>query len=185
MRATGIKKGMVFKKEGTLFQVVGTEHITPGKGNALMQVMSRDIRTGKIKRIRFRSTETVEVVHFEYIPHQLSYTDSEYVYAMNLRNYETESLPLSFFSEYEGFMKEEMEFGVAFFEDSPIAIDFPKFLEFEVTYTELGLKGDSVTNHVKPITLDTGAEIKAPLFINIGDKIKVDIIEKSYVERVK
>ena len=185
MRATGINKGLAFKKDGKLYLTLDKDHITPGKGNALVQVKAREILTGKVVRVRFRSNEDVETIHFEFQRYQYSYKDQDDLYAMDLTTYETVSLPMSLFEKYGDFLQESIEFGVAFYEDQPIAIDFPKFLELEVTYTEPGLKGDSVTNHVKPVTCETGCEIKAPLFIEIGDKIKVDIESRSYVERVK
>lgn len=184
VRATAVRRGMVIKHEGTLFAVTGTEHITPGKGNAVMQVSVKDILRGKSMKIRFRSAAEVETIHFEAVPHQYLYSDGGTYHFMNLDDFSPVEISSDFIGDYKNFLIESMELGIAFYEGQPLQIQFPKSINLKVTYAEPWIKGDSVSNNTKPVELETGYGIKVPMFINEGDTIKVDTETGEYIERV-
>ena len=183
IKATNIKKGQVLKYEGKLYEVVKTEHITPGKGNAIMQVGVRDIESGKSKGLRFRSAETVEVVNFDSKKHQYLYNDGHLYSFMDMEDYQTIELGEDIIGDYKHFLIENMEIGIAFYEGRPIHVEFPRFITLKVTSAEPWIKGDSVSNNTKPVILETGYTIKVPLFVNEGDVIKIDTETGAYLER--
>ena len=184
VRATAIRRGMVIKHEGTLFLVTGTEHITPGKGNAVMQVLVKDILRKKSMKIRFRSVAEVETVHFEAVAYQYLYNDGHLYYFMNLEDYRTSEISSDFVGDYKYFLTENLELTIAFYEGQPIQMQLPKAINLKVTYAEPWIKGDSVSNHTKPIEVETGYTVKVPIFINEGEVIRVDTETGEYVERV-
>ncbi len=184
IRATAVRRGMVIKHEGTLFLVTGTEHITPGKGNALMQVSVKDILKGKSMKIRFRSAAEVETIHFEAIPHQYLYNDGNIYHFMNLEDYSPVEIPNDFIGDYKNFLIENLELSIAFYEGKPLQIQFPKAINLKVTYAEPWIKGDSVSNNTRPVEIETGYSLKVPMFINKGDTIRVDTETGEYVERI-
>ncbi len=186
MANTGdISVGSVIRFNGELCQIVEFQHRTPGNLRAFYQAKMRNLKTGKSVEYRFRSGEEVEIARVEYKELQYIYKEGEHYVCMDNDSYEQVHIPEALFGESSQFLKEEMKVKVAFEQENPILAEAPTFVELEITYTEPGIKGDTATNTLKPATLETGAIINVPLFVNQGEKIKVDTRNFSYVERVK
>lgn len=181
-----ISKGMFIKVDGELLLILEYTHITPGKGNAIYSVKCRNIKTGKQSEIRFRSGEKVDIVRVEAHELQYLYPEGDTFICMNTESYEQFPIPSLLFGDNVKFLKEGMMVSVKFSDnDEPIYADLPGNVELEVTYTEPGMKGDSSSRTLKSATLETGAIVQVPLFIEIGEKIKINTGTGDYVERVK
>jgi len=180
-----ISVGSVIRHNGGLCIIIEYLHRTPGKGGAFYQVKLRNLKTGKLAEARFRSGESVDLARVEYKELQYIFKEGANLVLMDSSTYEQVYVPEEMFGETAKFLKEEMIVKVAFENDEPILAEPPTFVELEITYTEPGVKGDTATNTLKPATLETGATVNVPLFVNQGEKIKVDTRTSSYVERVK
>ncbi len=186
MANTGdIHVGSIIRFNGELCQIMEYQHRTPGNLRAFFQAKMRNLRTGKQSEYRFRAGENVEVARVEYKTMQFIFQDGEHFVCMDPDNYEQVHIPSAMFGDSAGFLKEGMEVKIAFEGDQPLIAESPTFIELEITYCEPGVKGDTATNAMKPATVETGAEVQVPLFINQGDRIKIDTRKMSYVERVK
>lgn len=177
--------GSIIRFNGELCSIIEYQHRTPGNLRAFYQAKMRNLKTGKLVEYRFRSGEEVELVRVEFKQLQYIYPEGDYVVCMDNETYEQVHVPAALFGEGLKFMKEGMEVKVAFESDAPIMAEPPIFVELEITYTEPGVKGDTATNATKPAKVETGAEVYVPLFVNQGDKIRVDTRTSSYCERVK
>ena len=180
-----INVGSVIKFNGELVQIVEYQHRTPGNLRAFYQAKMRNVRNGKLAETRFRAGEEVEVIRLEYRELQYIYKEEDFLVCMDNETFEQIHIPSMLLGDTQAFMKEGMTVKVAFEGDLPITAEGPIFVELEITYAEPGVKGDTATNAMKPATLETGAIINVPLFVNQGEKIKVDTRTNSYVERVK
>ncbi len=180
-----IHVGSVIRFNGELCQIVEYQHRTPGNLRAFYQAKMRNLKTGKSAEYRFRSGEEVEVARVEYRELQYIYKEGENLVCMDNDTFEQVYIPEELFGDSARFLKEGMIVKVAFEQDNAILAEPPIFVELEITYTEPGVKGDTATNTLKPATLETGAIINVPLFVDQGEKIKVDTRTSSYVERVK
>ena len=186
MANTGdINVGSVIRFNGELVVITEYQHRTPGNLRAFYQAKMRNLKSGKQTENRFRSGEEVELVRVEYKLMQFIYPEGEFVVVMDNETFEQVYLNRNMLGEGVDFLKEGMELKVTFEGDEPILAEPPVFVELEITYTEPGVKGDTATNTLKPATVETGAQIMVPLFINDGEKIKIDTRTRSYVERVK
>ena len=186
MANTGdINVGSVIRFNGELVVITEYQHRTPGNLRAFYQAKMRNLKSGKQTENRFRSGEEVELVRVEYKLMQFIYPEGEFVVVMDNETFEQVYLNRNMLGEGVDFLKEGMELKVTFEGDEPILAEPPVFVELEITYTEPGIKGDTATNTLKPATVETGAQIMVPLFINDGEKIKIDTRTRSYVERVK
>jgi elongation factor P len=177
--------GSVIRFNGELVQLIEYQHRTPGNLRAFYQAKMRNIRTGKLAEYRFRSGEEVEIARLDFKELQFIYKEGEHLVCMDNETYEQVHIPEELFGESAGLLKEGMTVKIAFEGDNPITAEAPTFVELEVTYTEPGIKGDTATNTLKPATLETGAIVNVPLFVDQGEKIKVDTRTMTYVERVK
>jgi elongation factor P len=178
-------KGAFIKFNNELCQVMEYQHRTPGNLRAFYQVVLRNVKTGKQMEHRFRAGESVEMVRVEFKEMQYVYKDGTNFVLMDPETYDQIFISEVMFGDQARFLKEEMIVKVSFEGDEPIGVEPPTFVILEVTYTEPGLKGDTATNTLKPATLENGAEVRVPLFTNVGDKVKVDTRTGDYVERVK
>ncbi len=186
MADTGdINVGSIIRFNGDLVQIMEYQHRTPGNLRAFYQAKMRNLKTGKQTENRFRSGESVEIVRVEYKMMQYIYTDGEFAVVMDNSTYEQVHIPLMMFGDSGRFLKEGMEVKITFEGDEPILAEAPTFIEAQITYTEPGLKGDTATNTLKNATIDTGTEIRVPLFFNEGDWVKIDTRTGDYVERIK
>jgi elongation factor P len=178
-------RGCFIKHNNELCQVMEYQHRTPGNLRAFYQVVLKNVKTGKQMEHRYRAGESVEMVRVEFKEMQYLYKDGNALVLMDPESYDQIYVEESIFGPAAQFLKEEMIVKVSFEGDICIGGEAPTFVILEVTYTEPGLKGDTATNTLKPATLDNGAEVRVPLFCNVGDKVKVDTRTGEYVERVK
>ncbi|TXC78363.1 elongation factor P [Luteibaculum oceani] len=181
-----IKNGLCIKHNHDLFQIIEFQHVKPGKGAAFVRTKLRSLTTGKVLDNTFNAGVKIDPITIERRKYQFLYKDELGFHFMHTDTFEQINIEESLV-ENSDLMKEGDIVEILFHadEERPLTCDLPTAVEMEVTYTEPGIKGDTATNSLKPATLETGAEIRVPLFINIGDKIKVDTKTRSYVERVK
>ncbi len=179
------KKGTVIKLDGELFSVLGYQHVKPARGNAFVRTKLRNVKKGSIVDKTFKGGEKLEDVRLENRPMQYLYDEGDDLVFMDTESFEQESIPKSAMGDAIDFIKEEDVVNIAIYEGEPISIEPPNFIEAKVTYAEPAVKGDTATNVMKTVQIETGAEVKVPLFINEGETIKVDTRTGEYVERVK
>lgn len=184
-KASDIKNGNILRLGNDLVTVEEFIHRTPGNLRAFYQARMRNLKSGKLVEYRFRTDEEVEICRVETKDYQYLYEEGDYFVVMDNQNYEQFSIPKFLFGEAAKFMKEGMNVIVAFESDEPIMAQAPASVELEITYTEPAVKGDTSTNALKYATVETGVEIKVPMFINQGERVKVDTKTGEYIERVK
>lgn len=184
--ASDLSVGQFIRHNGELVQIVEFIHRTPGNLRAFYQGKMKNAKTGKSVEYRFNPGEKVEIVRVEVRELAYLYKEGDALVCMDNESFEQYNIPEHFFGEAAKFMIEGMTV-LASFEngENPIGATAPTHVELEVTYTEPGIKGDTATNTLKPATVSTGAELMVPLFVNISDKIKIDLRTIAYVERVK
>lgn len=180
-----IKIGSVIRYNGELCMVTEKQHTMPGKGGAFYQVKMKSIQSGRNYENRFRSGESVDLARLVYNELQYIYEEGEHFVCMNQETYEQVHIPKKLFGENAKFLKESMIVKIGSESDIPIMAEAPTFVELLITHSEPGVKGDTATNSMKPATLETGAVIRVPLFVNEGEMIKIDTRTGEYVERVK
>ena len=180
------RNGLVIKFNHDLYTIVEFQHVKPGKGAAFVRTKLKNIKTGRVLDNTFPSGSKVETARVMTIKHQFLYKDDIGFHFMNMNTYEQVQLEEALINA-PSLLLEGQEVNILFHEetDTPINCELPSFVEMEITYTEPGVKGDTATNTLKPATVETGAKINVPLFINQGEKIKIDTRSNSYVERVK
>lgn len=181
------KNGLCLEFNNDLFTIVQFQHVKPGKGAAFVRTKLKSLTTGRVIENTFNSGVKVNVARIERRPYQFLYKDDMGYHFMNLENFEQIPINEELISSPK-LLKEGQEVEVVFHADTETALtcELPPFVVMEVTYTEPGLKGDTASSSaLKPATVETGAEISVPLFINTGDKIKIDTRDNSYSERVK
>ncbi len=180
-----INVGSIIRFNGELCTITEYQHRTPGNLRAFYQAKMKNLKTGKSAEYRFRSGEEVEVARVEYRPLQYIYADGDNIVCMDNSTFEQIEIDNKLFGNGLNFMKEGMEVKVAFENEIALIAEPPTFVELLITYCEPGVKGDTATNTLKPATLETGAIVNVPLFVNQDDKIKIDTRTSAYVERVK
>lgn len=184
-KASDVKSGNVLRFNGELVTVEEFLHRTPGNLRAFYQARMRNVKTGKLVEYRFRTDEEVEICRVETNDYQYLYDEGDFFVVMDNNTYEQFNIPKFLFGDSAKFLKDGMNVIIAFESDEPIIAQAPTSVELEISYTEPAVKGDTSTNALKNATVETGVEIKVPMFINIGDKVKVDTRTGEYIERVK
>jgi elongation factor P len=181
-----IKNGLCMNYNGKIVTVVEFQHVKPGKGPAFVRTKLRYIETGKVVDNTFSAGHKIDVVRVETRNYQFLYPEGNGFHFMNTETYEQIFVNENMI-ENPQFLKEGAICILVFHadEEQVLTVELPFYIDTVVTYTEPGLKGDTATNTMKPATIDTGAEIKVPLFIDIGDKIRVDTRKGEYSERIK
>lgn len=180
-----LRPGAVIKYNGENCLVLESEHRTPGNLRAFYQVKLRNLRSGKLLENRFRSGESIDFVRVERHNYQFLYKEGDNLIFMNNENYDQIPVDASFMGSAVNFLKENQEVQISFEEHLVLSVELPTTVNLRIIHTEPGLKGDTATNVLKPSTVETGAQVNVPLFINEGDLIKVDTRAGSYMERVK
>ena len=180
-----LRPGIVIKYNGENCQVLESEHRTPGNLRAFYQVKMRNLKTGKLLENRFRSGETIELVRVEKRNYQYLYNDGQSLIFMNPADYEQFPIDPILLGDQINFLKENDDVALSFEGNVCLSAEMPPTVNLLVTHTEPGLRGDTATNVTKPATVETGATVLVPLFINEGDTIKVDTRTGTYSERVK
>jgi elongation factor P len=180
-----VKPGAILRYNGELVQVTEIIHRTPGNLRAFYQARMKNLRSGKVVENRFRADEEVDLARVEYKEMQFIYPEGHHLVVMDNDTYEQVHVPADLLGDNAKLLKEGMNVKVAFESDNPLMVEAPTFVELEVTYTEPGLRGDTATNTLKQATVETGAVVNVPLFVNIGEVIKIDTRDWSYVGKVK
>ncbi len=179
-----LKNGLVLNIDGQLWAVVDFQHVKPGKGPAFVRTKLKNIISGKVVDKTFNAGVSVETANVDKRDMQYLYRDGDDWVFMDMQNYDQYPVPDSIVGTNSWYMLENQEAVVAIYEGAPIYIELPASVELMVTYTEPGLQGDRSSAGTKPATLETGAEIKVPLFLESNTKVKVDTRDGSYLGRV-
>ena len=181
-----IKNGLCIVFNNDIYKIVEFLHVKPGKGPAFIRTKLKSLTSGKVVDNTFPSSAKIDVVRVETRNYQFLYPDDQGFNFMNTEDFVQINLPASAL-ENADLMKEGDIVTIVFHadEERPLTAELPPFVNLEITYTEPGVKGDTATNATKPATVETGAELRVPLFINEGDKIRVDTRKRAYVERIK
>ena len=178
------KNGLRIELDGEPFAITYFQHVKPGKGGAFVRTKVKNIRNGKIIDKTFRAGEKVELADVEDKRMQYLYRDGENLILMDNQSYDQIPVPAEVVGDALNYLLENAQVDVLFWRGKPINVDIPSFVEAEVTTTEPGMKGDTASGATKPATIETGATLQVPLFINQGEKIRVDTRSGKYVERV-
>lgn len=182
--ASEFRNGVTFELDGQIFQIVEFQHVKPGKGAAFVRVKMRNIVTGSTVERTFNPSDKMPKAHIERKDMQYLYQDGDLYYFMDVETYEQNPLNRSSIGDALKFVKENDVVKILAHKGNVFGIEPPTFVELEVTETEPGFKGDTAQGATKPATLETGATIKVPLFVNQGDRIRVDTRTGEYMERV-
>lgn len=181
-----IRNGLCIKHNNDIYKIVEFLHVKPGKGPAFVRTKLKSVTTGKVLDNTFSAGHKIDVVRVETHTFQYLYNEGNDFHFMNNETFEQITLDRNLL-DAPGLSKEGTNVMVQINTEteSPLSVDMPASIVLEVTYTEPGVKGNTATNATKPATVETGAQVNVPLFINEGDKIKIDTASGSYVERVK
>ena len=179
-----LKNGLVLNIEGQLWTVVEFQHVKPGKGPAFVRTKLKSIMSGKVVDKTFNAGVKVETANVDKRAMQYSYRDGDDFVFMDSSTYDQVYVSEAVVGDGARFLLENQEANVAIHEGTPLYVELPASVELLIEYTEPGLQGDRSTGGTKPARLETGAEISVPLFLNVGEKIKVDTRDGSYISRV-
>ena len=182
--AGDFKNGVTFEMEGKVYQVIEFQHVKPGKGAAFVRTKYKDVMTGTIREQSFNPTAKFENAIIERRDMQYSYDDGDLYHFMDTETWEETLISRDMVEDNFKFVKEEMMCKISSFKGKVFAVEPPTFVELAVVDTEPGVQGDTATNVTKAATLETGAVVKVPIFINEGDVLKIDTRTGDYVERV-
>ena len=177
------RNGKVFEMEGKYYQVVEFQHVKPGKGAAFVRTKMKNVVTGGVTETSFNPTAKFEEVAIERKNMEYSYNDGDLYYFMDTETWEQIPINKSVLGDSFKFVKENMVCKILSYKGNVFGIEPPNFVELKVTKTDPGFKGDTATNATKPATLETGAEIKVPLFIDEGEVIQIDTRTGEYMGR--
>ncbi len=183
--AGDFRNGKVFEMDGKFYQVVEFQHVKPGKGAAFVRTKMKNVVTGGVTETSFNPTAKFEEASIERKNMEYSYNDGDLYYFMDQETYDMVPLNRDMLGDAFRFVKENTMCTVLSLKGNVFGVEAPNFVDLEVTDTEPGLAGNTATNTLKPATLETGAEIKVPLFVNIGDKITIDTRTGEYLSRAK
>lgn len=183
--AGDFRKGTTFEMEGKVYTVVEFQHVKPGKGSAFVRTKIKNVITGQVLENTFNPSDKYEEAHIDRREYQYSYNDGDLYYFMDTETFDMLPLNHDLCDDALRFIKEEMTVSISSYKGSPFAVEPPNFVELEIADTEGGIQGDTSKPGNKPATLETGYTIGVPLFVNIGDKIRVDTRTGTYMERVK
>ena len=181
--AGDFKNGVTFEMDGNVMQVIEFQHVKPGKGAAFVRTKVRNVITGAVTERTFSPTDKFENAYVERKEMQYLYNDGDLYYFMDMETYEQIPVGTDKLGDNFKFVKENMNCRVCSYKGNVFAVEPPMFVELEVTDTEPGFAGNTAQGALKPATLETGAEIKVPLFINIGDVLKIDTRTGEYLSR--
>jgi elongation factor P len=177
------KNGMHIDVDGTVYRIVEFQHVKPGKGGAFVRTKLKALESGAVVDKTFRAGEKMPRVRTEVANVTYLYNDGSDVHLMDTETFEQIALPATSMAEELRFMRENDTIQLLLVDGSPSGVQLPASVELEVVDTEPGVKGDTVSSVTKPATLETGAVVSVPLFVNVGERIKVDTREARYISR--
>lgn len=184
VNATDLRNGMTIRMDGEVYLLTECEHVKPGKGTAFSRVRLKHIHSGSVIDKTFKASDKVEDVRVERRASQYQYSDGELYYMMDLETYDQVPVAEAMLGENRHFMKDSMTLNLLTTDVGVVGVEMPNFVDLEVTQTDPGLRGDTATGGTKPATLESGAVVQVPLFINNGDVLRIDTRTREYVERV-
>jgi elongation factor P len=176
------RKGLKIELDGQPYNIVEFQHVKPGKGGAFVRTKLKHLRLGRVVDRTFRAGEKVGLVDYEQRSMQYLYKDENFHF-MNLDTYEQIALAPDVVGEAASWLKETMEVDVLLINGEPAGVDVPNFVELQVVKTDPGLRGDTASGGSKPATLETGAVVQVPLFIDQGETVRIDTRTGAYIER--
>lgn len=179
-----IRPGITVLVDGEVWITLECQHVKPGKGAAFVRAKLRNLKQGSIQEKTFRGDEKIEEAFVEERKLQYQYTSGNLYHFLDLENYEEITIAKENIGERRKFLKDNLEVGAYFYKHEILNINLPNFIVYEIKHTEPGVRGDTAKSGTKSAEIETGAVVQVPLFINIGDKIKVDTRTGEYVERV-
>ena len=183
--AGDFRNGITFEMEGKVMQIIEFQHVKPGKGAAFVRVKMRNVITGGVTETTFNPSDKYPTAYVERKKMEYSYQDGNLYYFMDNETYEMTPIDAEILDNSFKFVKENDTCTVLSYKGNVFGVEAPNFVELEVTKTEPGLAGNTATNTLKPATVETGAEVKVPLFINEGDRIQIDTRTGEYLGRAK
>jgi len=178
------RKGVTIEIDGGVWVIVDFQHVKPGKGAAFVRTKIKNVIAGNVLERTFNPNDKFPRAHVERKEMQYLYNDGELYYFMDTETYEQLPLNKDIVENAINFITENMNVTVSFFKGSAFSVDAPNFVELTITETDPGFKGDTATGAIKPAVLETGYKINVPLFVNTGDKIRVDTRTGEYMERI-
>ena len=181
--AGDFRNGVTFEEDGNVLQVVEFQHVKPGKGAAFVRTKTKNVITGAVIEKSYNPTAKFPTAYIERKDMSFSYADGDLYYFMDLETYDMVPINNTDVGDNFKFVKEEMICKILSYKGKVFGVEPPTFVELKVTATDPGLKGDTATNATKPATIETGAEIRVPLFIDEGDMIRIDTRTGEYMER--
>ena len=186
INAQDIKNGTCIRLDGKLYYCIEFLHVKPGKGNTFMRTKLKEVVSGRVLDCRFNIGEKLEDVRVERRPFQFSYNEGDHYHFLNQETWDDVTIDKDLITGVD-FLKEGMVIEVVSDASTETVLfaELPVKVELQVTYTEPGIKGDTATNTLKPATVETGAEVRVPLFINTGETIRIDTRTGEYMERVR
>ena len=182
--AGDFRNGITLEIDGNVYQIMEFQHVKPGKGAAFVRTKIKDVINGGVVERTFRPTEKFPAARIDRVDMQYLYSDGDLFYIMNVENYEEIALNEETIGDALKFVKENEMVKVCSYNGNVFAIEPPLFVELEITDTEPGFKGDTATGATKPATVETGAVVNVPLFVETGNKIKIDTRTGEYLSRV-
>lgn len=178
------RTGLTIETAGELYSIVGFQHVKPGKGGAFVRTKLRNLRTGAVTDKTFRAGERMEQAMIQRRPMQFLYRTGEDLVFMDMETFDQTTLSIGQVGDGVGYLKPDLEVTVMTYEDELLGVELPHSVDLKVTKTDPGLRGDTATGGSKPATLESGAVVTVPLFLNEGDVIRVDTRSGKYLERV-
>ncbi len=179
------RNGLSIIQDNDIFTIVEFQHVKPGKGGAFVRTRIRNLKTGATIEKTFRAGEKMEQAHIERKPMQYLYNQEDEYFLMDGQTYEQVSVTRAAIGDPVKYLKDGMEVQVVDHAGVIIGVEVPFFVELEVTETDPGVRGDTASGGSKPATVETGAVVNVPFFINVGDRIKIDTRTDNYLERAK
>jgi len=179
-----IKSGLTILVANQAWVVIDTQHVKPGKGAAFVRAKLRNLKNSSVQEKTFRGDDKIDEAFVEERKLQYSYSTGEIYHFMDQKTYEEIAITKQNIDDKIKFLKDNLEVSAYFYKDDFLNLSLPYFIEFNIIHTEPGIKGDTAKSGTKPAEIDTGATVQVPLFVNTGDKIKIDTRTGQYVERV-
>lgn len=179
-----LRKGVIFELDNSLYRVLEYTHHKPGRGNAIIRIKARNLRTGSTIEKTFISGDRVQDVRLDYHNVQYLYKDGDNYVFMDAETFDQPVIPEALVGEAAGFLKEGMEVKITFFQNEPLDIELPTSVDLKVVQADIAVRGDTATGVTKKVTVETGAQVDVPIFVKEGDTIRVDTRTGEYVTRV-
>jgi elongation factor P len=179
-----VKAGLTVLVDNIVWLVIDTQHVKPGKGAAFVRAKLRNLKNSSVQEKTFRGDEKIDEAFVEERKLQYLYSSGDLYHFMDQETYEEIAIAKDTLADQAKFLKDNLDVAAHYYKDDVLNVNLPNFIEFTIINTEPGIKGDTAKSGTKPAEIDTGATIQVPLFVNPGDKIKVDTRTGTYVERV-